>query len=139
MNSTPVASLAPPPLAVDPVPPDRPSLRPRRSINALTVWALSLGVGAVVAAGALVLTEWASTNIALAGSPIVPLALLAPPLLGLAAFIVGIVATVHAARLGERVWMAVTGLVLGPVVLIVWLFGFALLVAWAASSGLIWS
>lgn len=85
----------------------------------------------------MVLTLWASTQIVLAGSPIVQVALVAPPLLGLAAFIVGIVATVRAARQGERVWMAVTGLVLGTAVLIVWLFVFAWIVAWAASSGLL--
>ena len=138
MNTTSLAAFAPTPTTADvPMAPDRP-IRPRRAISALTVWALSLGVGAVAAAAALVLTEWASTNLVLAGSPLVPFALLAPPLLGLAAFIVGIVATVRAARRGERVWMAVTGLVLGPAVLIVWLFGFAFLVAWAASSGVLW-
>ena len=136
MNPTPAASVAPPPIAGVPLPLDPPSIGPRRPTSALTVWALSLGVGAVAAVGALILTEWASTRADLAGAPI-QFALLAPPLLGLAAFIVGIVATVRASRRGERVWMAVTGLVLGPVVLVVWLFAFAFIVAWAVSSGLV--
>lgn len=139
MNRTPAATVAASPIAGLPLPPDLPSIRSRQTTSALTVWALSLGVGAVAAAGALVLTVWASSRATVAGSPIVGFAFLAPPLLGLAAFIVGIVATVRAARKGERVWMAVTGLVLGPAVLILWLFVFAFVVAWATASGLIWS
>ena len=84
------------------------------------VWALGLGLAAVVAAGSLVLALLTGPRPGAVGPWTVDVALLCVPAIAVAAFVVGIVATVRGARRGGRVWMAVTGLVLGAVMLVVW-------------------
>ena len=112
-----------PPAAENPLQPRaRPEKQAPRTTSALAIWALALGLTGIVGAGSLALAIWAGTDALVAGAPTIEFVLLAMPVLALAAFIVGIVATVRGARRGQRIWMAVTGLVLGPTVLIAWWF-----------------
>ena len=94
--------------------------RPPQPTSALALWALGLGLGAVVAAGSLLLALLTGPRVDRVAPPVIELALVAVPAIALAAVIVGIVATVRTARRGHRVWMAITGLAVGVVMLVVW-------------------
>lgn len=101
------------PPASEPPPPPRPH-------STLAMWALGLGLSAVVAAGSVLLALFTGPRLTAPASRVIDFGLLVVPAIALAALVVGIVATVRTSRLGQRVWMAVTGLVLGVVMLAIW-------------------
>lgn len=116
-------------------PPAWPPVRRRRTTGAPAVWALGLGLGAVVAAGSLVLALLTGPRPGPVASPVVELAELGVPAVALAGVVVGIVAIVRGAQRGQKVWMGVTGLVIALATLVVWPGVFiALMIAFALSG-----
>ena len=105
--------MDPTPMPAAPSPPARYPAPPTTS--ALSPVAFSLGLGAIAAIG-LSLLELRSPFLSQLGQNIV----FAPPLLALSACVLAVVALARGTKRGERVWMGVTAIVSGVLVLATW-------------------